>query len=72
MSRNGLIDKDLLAEGKEVKLDANKSIIDIVNNLDLHLRMSISRAGAVSLKDFYENSEVQLLTQQAIRELCVE
>lgn len=72
MSRKGLIDKDLLAEGKEVKLDANKSIIDIVNNLDLHLRMSISRAGAVSLKDFYENSEVQLLTQQAIRELCVE
>lgn len=72
MSRKGLIDKDLLAEGKEVKLDASKSIIDIVNNLDLHLRMSISRAGAVSLKDFYENSEVQLLTQQAIRELCVE
>lgn len=72
MSRKGLIDKDLLAEGKEVKLDANKSIIDIVNNLDLHLRMSISRAGADSLKDFYENSEVQLLTQQAIRELCVE
>jgi len=72
MSRKELIDKDLFAEGKEVYLDANSSIVDIVNNLDIHLRMSISRAGAVSLKDFYKNSEVQLLTQQAIKELCVQ
>lgn len=72
MSRQELIDKDLIAEGKEVYLDANNSIVDIVNTMDLHLRMSISRAGAVSLKDFYENSEIQLLTQQAIKELWVQ
>lgn len=72
MSRKDLIDKDLVAEGKEVYLDANNSVVDIVNTLDIHLRMSISRAGAVSLQDFYENSEIQLLTQQAIMELCVQ
>lgn len=72
MSRKEVIDKDLKPEGKEVYLDANQSISEIVNNLDLNLRMSISRAGAVSLQDYYENSEIQLLTQQAIMELGVE
>lgn len=70
MSRKNLIDRDLIPEGKETYLDANCSVVDIVNNLDLYLRMSISRAGAVSLSDFYENSEVQLLTQQAVKEMC--
>lgn len=71
MSRKGLIDDDLLAEGKEVYLDANRSVIDILNDLDMHLKMSISRAGAISLSDFYKNSQIQLLTQQAVMEMEV-
>lgn len=71
MSKRGLIDFDMLPEGKSVKLNADFSVIEILNSLSERLQMSISKAGATSLKDFYDNSELQLLTEQSIRETLV-
>lgn len=48
MSKRGLIDFDMLPEGKSVKLNADFSVIEILNSLSERLQMSISRAGATS------------------------
>ena len=71
MSRADTIDSETVAEGRELYLNADESIVDILNRLDRNLKISIARSGCISIEDFYRNSEIQMLTQSAIEETKV-